>query len=150
MKLAEALQERKDLNTKIQQLKTRIQNSIMVQEGEKPIEEPSELIAQLDSSVERLSQLIERINITNSNSKIESEPIVRLLSRRDTLKLKINVYRAFLDEASQISMRVSGSEIKLLPSIDVRKYQKILDDFSKELRLVDNTIQKANWMIDLI
>ena len=36
MKLAEALQERADLNKKIEELRNRLNNCILVQEGEEP------------------------------------------------------------------------------------------------------------------
>lgn len=39
MKLAEALQERADLNRTIQQLKERLDNNVLVQEGEQPAEQ---------------------------------------------------------------------------------------------------------------
>ena len=48
MKLAEALQERADLNRRIQQLQQRLENNAMVQEGERPAEDPAELLAELD------------------------------------------------------------------------------------------------------
>ena len=41
MKLAEALQERADLNRKIAQLKSRLLNNVLVQEGEKTVEDPN-------------------------------------------------------------------------------------------------------------
>ena len=43
MKLAEALQERADLNRAIQQLENRLSNNALVQEGERPAEDPQEL-----------------------------------------------------------------------------------------------------------
>ena len=43
MKLAEALQERADLNIKIEQLKARMMNNALVQEGERPSENPADL-----------------------------------------------------------------------------------------------------------
>ena len=54
MKLAEALQERADLNRRIQQLQQRLDNNAMVQEGEAPAEDPAELLAELDRCVEEL------------------------------------------------------------------------------------------------
>ena len=50
MKLAEALQERADLNRKIEELRRRLANVILVQEGEEPAEEPAEKapVARLD------------------------------------------------------------------------------------------------------
>ena len=44
MKLAEALSIRKELQTRIDQLKVRINNNVRVQEGEEPAEEPQELL----------------------------------------------------------------------------------------------------------
>ena len=51
MKLAEALQERADLNRRIQQLQQRLSSNAVVQEGEQPAEAPSELLAELDGGV---------------------------------------------------------------------------------------------------
>ena len=50
MKLAEALQERADLNRKIEELRRRLANVILVQEGEEPAEEPAELLKELKNS----------------------------------------------------------------------------------------------------
>ena len=44
MKLAESLQERADLNRKIEELKQRLENNCLVQEGERPAEDPEELL----------------------------------------------------------------------------------------------------------
>ena len=41
MKLAEALQERADLNRSIAQLKSRLEASALVQQGEQPLEDPA-------------------------------------------------------------------------------------------------------------
>ena len=43
MKLAEALQERADLNRNIEQLKNRLSSNALVQEGEQPVECPENL-----------------------------------------------------------------------------------------------------------
>ena len=64
MKLAEALQERADLNRRIEQLRYRLNNNVLVQEGEKPLEDPAALLEELESSFTRLEWLIARINLT--------------------------------------------------------------------------------------
>ena len=51
MKLAEALNLRADLAKRISQLSVRLQNNALVQEGEKPAENPNELIAELNGLV---------------------------------------------------------------------------------------------------
>ena len=50
MKLAEALQERADLRTKIDELRSRLTNNALVQEGEEPAEDPQELLSALDAA----------------------------------------------------------------------------------------------------
>ena len=57
MRLAVALQERADLNIKIDDLKDRLERNVLVQEGEEPTEEPMALKKELDSCIERLSYL---------------------------------------------------------------------------------------------
>ena len=65
MKLAEALQERADLNARIEQLRERMAQNALVQEGERPAEEPAELMREFDECVSRLEVLMNRINLTN-------------------------------------------------------------------------------------
>ena len=48
MKLAEALQERADLNRKIEELRRRLGSNVLTQEGEPPAEDPAALLAELD------------------------------------------------------------------------------------------------------
>ena len=54
MKLAEALQERADINRNIEQLKNRLNNNALVQEGEKTAEEPEKLKQELDHRFDRI------------------------------------------------------------------------------------------------
>ena len=149
MKLAEALQERADLNRRIQQLQQRLANNAIMQEGEQPAEDPAELLAELDSCVDSLEQLITRINLTNCQTTVDSESLTALLARRDTLKLKLSAYRDLAYNASQLSRRATHTEIKLLSAVNVKELQKQVDDMAKSLRLLDNSIQSANWSTDL-
>ncbi len=149
MKLAEALQERADLNRKIAQLRSRLEMNATVQEGEKPAEDPAELMGELDGCIERLEELMVRINLTNCETKAEGKNLTELIARRDCLTLKIGVYRAIQDQASSITQRMSLNEIKILRAVDVKAIQKQADALSKELRQTDNTIQQANWQTEL-
>jgi hypothetical protein len=58
MKLAEALAERKTLQSKVSDLTGRLRANATVQEGETPAEQPVALRAELDAAVERLAVLI--------------------------------------------------------------------------------------------
>lgn len=149
MKLAEALQERADLNRKIAQLKSRLEMNATVQEGEKPAEDPAELMGELDGCIERLEELMVRINLTNCEARAEGKSLTELIARRDCLTLKIGAYRAVLDQASSITQRMTMSEIKILRAVDVKALQKQTDALSGELRRIDNAIQQANWQTEL-
>ena len=66
MKLANALSQRAELQTRIRQLEERLNNNAQVQEGEDPAEDPMELLRELDEDYAQLEALIARINRTNS------------------------------------------------------------------------------------
>jgi hypothetical protein len=150
MKLAEALQERSDLNRRIEQLRHRLMMNATVQEGEKPAEDPTELITELDACVVRLEELMSRINRTNSETRVEGRTLTELIAKRDALTVKLNAYRDLVSNASNVVSRATRSEIKILPAVNVKKLQKQVDDMSRDLRLTDNAIQQANWTSELL
>lgn len=150
MKLAEALQERADLNRRIQQLQQRLGNNAIVQENEKPIEDPKALLEELDRCIASLEDVITRINLTNCRTQVDGESLTALLARRDALKLKLGAYRDLAYRASLVGQRASGREIKLLSAVSVPQVQKEVDALAQELRLLDNSIQAANWATELM
>ena len=54
MKLANALSLRSEIQTRIQQLESRLNNNALVQEGEEPAEDPMELLRELKADYTRL------------------------------------------------------------------------------------------------
>lgn len=150
MKLAEALQERADLNRRIQQLQQRLGSNAIVQEGERPIEDPRELLSELDRCVAALEDMIARINLTNCRTEIDGKTLTEQLARRDALKLKLGAYRELAHRASLVGQRASGREIKMFSAVNVPLLRKDIDALAKELRLLDNSIQAANWATDLM
>lgn len=58
MKLAAALVERKAAQQKLAELNERLQRAAVVQEGERPAEEPAALLAELEEVDARLERLI--------------------------------------------------------------------------------------------
>ncbi|MDR1051043.1 MAG: DIP1984 family protein [Deltaproteobacteria bacterium] len=68
MKLAEALIQRADAQTKLTQLKTRMQNNIKVQEGELPAEDFAELLSWDNTLTDEFTTLAKRTNKTNATT----------------------------------------------------------------------------------
>lgn len=149
MKLAEALQERADLNAKIDELRRRLANNATVQEGEAPAENPAELLSQFDACTARLEELIAHINATNCATVTERGTLTELIAKRDCITLRLSAYRNLVNDASCLAPRASRTEIKIISAVDVKKLQKQADELAKELRLVDNLIQQSNWLTDL-
>lgn len=150
MKLAEALQERADLNRNIEQLKNRLINNALVQEGEQPSENIEQLKEKLDTSVSRLAYLIERINRTNCETAVNGQTLTELIAKKDALSLKIHVYHDIVYAGSQISYRARNTEIKMKSTFSVAEWQTEIDRMAKELRQLDNKLQESNWKTDLI
>ncbi len=150
MKLAEALQERADLNRRVEQLRSRLSNNVVMQEGVKPVEPPETLLIELDAALRRLEALIIAINRTNMAAVMDGAPLSDALARRDVLKMRVNILRDAVNEASCLVRRSRGDEIRQLPAVDVRALQRQADDLSRDFRLLDNRIQAANWTTELI
>lgn len=150
MKLATALSERADLQRRIAELSTRLNNNAKVQEGEKPAEEPKMLLEELNRDFVRLEELIARINHTNNATEFEGKTLTDYIAKRDCLKQKITIMRSFLDRSSEKVARYSKTEIKIMSTIEVADIQKEVDALSKELRETDEKIQELNWTTELI
>lgn len=150
MTLAEALQQRADIKTRIAQLRSRLNDNAKVQEGEAPAEDPLRLIGLLNAECSAYEELIRRINLTNAATVWEGKTLTALLARRDALSLELSIFRDFLQQASQRIDRYSMTEIKILSTVDVAAMQKTVDAKSKELRQLDAAIQKLNWTTMLI
>ena len=149
MKLAEALIIRKDLQTRLESLRQRLSVNAVVQEGEKPAEDPAALLKEAADCCARLEQLVSRINLTNARTEKDGLSLTELLSKRDALKEKISIMQSLMDAASRTVIRGSRSEVKILSTVDVSALRKDCDRLSQELRELDTSIQSANWLIDL-
>lgn len=151
MKLAEALILRADLQKRLEQVRARLYNNVLIQEGEEPSERPESLLKEFMGIEKDLTKLIQAINRTNHQSAFNEElTIAEALVERDALLSQRNLYFQAADRASEKQDRYSRTEIKNVSTIDVKEFQKAADDLAKEYRKLDTKIQGLNWNIDLI
>lgn len=150
MKLAEALALRAEMRTKMNNIQSRLNNNAKVQEGEKPSENPYELIKELDSVSDEMTSLIKNINYTNCMTTENGVSLTDMIAEKDVLREKVNVMKNFLANAGAVVNRYSNTEIKILSTVDVAELQKEVDAMSKKLRELDVNIQRINWTVDLI
>ncbi len=151
MKLAEALQIRADLQNRIAQIGTRLQNNATTQEGSEPAENAVELLKELDAMLGQHEELVTRINITNCRTTDDKgETLTRLIARRDMLQKKVQMLRDLVSAASQLTNRYHLSEIRVISTINVADTQKKVDDMSKKLRETEIALQQLNWTVELL
>lgn len=151
MKLAEALILRADLQKRMEQIRNRLYNNVLTQEGELPSEDPDVLLKEFMSLQKELTTLIKAINRTNNNTPFDDNLMLsEALVERDAILSKRSILSSAATLASEKPDRYSRTEIKNVSTIDIKKFQKEADKLSKEFRELDTKIQGINWNIDLI
>lgn len=151
MKLAEALLLRNDLQTKLASLQQRINNNVLVQEGDQPSEEPNVLLSNAFAVNIELHDLIKRIHSTNAQAKsINGSSLLEVLNARDRLISQHRIVQQAIDNSRRENVRYSSSEIRWVKVISVSELQKQADEISAKLRQNNLEIQASNWQIDLI
>ena len=151
MKLAEALVLRADIQSRVEALRERLKQSALVQEGEKPPEDPQALLAELDRLLNQLAGLIEHINRTNLQTRLpDGRTVTYALAERDVLTLRRSVLESLAETAGATVNRYSRAEIRLAATVDVGALRKQIDQLAQQRREVDTAIQAINWTADLI
>ncbi|MBS3872246.1 MAG: DIP1984 family protein [Firmicutes bacterium] len=150
MKLAEALIMRADQQRRLSSLRERLVRVAKAQEGEKALEDPAELLLEVNRVLLHLTNLMQRINRTNSSILIdEHRTLSDALAERDALGMKRSVLNALVDAAAITHDRFSKSEIKYFATVDVQVLQKEIDGLAQAHRELDTKIQTLNWTTDL-
>lgn len=151
MKLAEALIERAELQRRNAELLKRINDNVLVQEGDDPAEQPKELLAEYEKNRERLLFLVRRINATNQAVPFDGEgSVADAIIRRDNMKARMGAYRSICASATIRVDRYSQKEVRYVRCIDPKELQAVIDRLSKEYRELDTKLQGINWTVDLL
>jgi hypothetical protein len=149
-KLGEALARRAELQQRLGEVRDRLRVSALVQEGDKPAEDPEPLLRELDGIAAELERLIADINRTNAGARLSSGvTLTQALARRDVLGLLHGALKAVADATAQQQARYSRSEIRLIRTFDVGAVRSRVDQLARDRRELDVEIQSANWTVDL-
>jgi len=151
MKLAEALILRADAQTRLTQLRDRLVKSALVQEGDKPPEDPGALIQEVERVSATLLGLVQKINKTNMATELsKGVTLADALAERDVLLLQRGIYASLAEAGSASQSRYSRSEVKFVSTVNVSEIRERADELSKQRRELDAKIQASNWSVDLI
>jgi hypothetical protein len=150
MKLAEALLLRADLQKKLASLQARSQKFAVVQEGERPAEDPNDLLRQVEAVCGELQQLVFAINRANLQSTIKTgQTLTESLARRDTLVLRHRAVQGVVDVCAKPPERYGVKEIRWVAAVDVAALQRQADELGKQIRELNAAIQEAGWQVEL-
>jgi len=151
MKLAEALVLRADVQKRIEQLRSRLRQSALVQEGEQPPENPLTLLDEMAELLTQLEGLIVRINRTNMQVALaDGTNLTAALAQRDVLDTRISLIDTLAETAANRVERYGRSEIKKIATVDVAALRQQIASLARQRRELDTTIQATNWTVDLI
>jgi hypothetical protein len=151
MKLAEALLVRADVQKKLASLAARLQKYAVVQEQERPAEDPAEIMRQVDTVAEQLRTLVFAINRTNLQHRIKSgETLTEALARRDSLAQRHKIIQGVIDACAKPPERYGMKEIRWVTTVDVASLQKRVDDLAREIRELNAALQEAGWQVELV
>jgi len=151
MKLAEALAERSDCQTRLEDIKKRLARSARVQEGEQPAEDSAELLSESERVFARLLELVSSINRTNSKTPFdEMRTISDAIAERDITGKKRDFLAGIADAASTRQDRYSKSEVKFVATVSIAQLQRQADQLSKSFRELDTKLQELNWQTELL
>ncbi len=149
MKLAEALLLRADLKKKLASLRDRLTSNAVVQEGDKPHEDPEMLLREAVSVAQQLADLATKVDTANLQHKVaDGRSLLQLLAEREVLMVQHSLLTAAINGTKKEPDRYSMKEIKWVSTFDVAGYQRRLEDLSKNLRELNALIQQANWLIE--
>ena len=150
MKLAEALMERADLQRRLVQIRERIKQNAIYQEGETPAESVVELLAEYRRCAERLETLVVAINRSNQQIVLaDGTPLLEALVRRDGLIRECAMLIALCEAAMPDNSRYSRSELRYVSAVNIADIRKEADKLAQNCRQLDILVQQANWSHEL-
>ena len=133
MKLAEALNARKELEARLTRLEERLHASARVQEGLEPDESPDALYAMLEKAAAALVEIVSRI------------------SRTDVSWRRLRVLQSALRAAAPSYDRHGGpGSVRSVTTFSTARRHAELDALALRINAIDARIQQANWETELL
>lgn len=157
MKLAEALNRRKEMYQQMQNLAVDILDDAHVEESGITDEKKNEIANRLNALIDLIdarSELIMRINKTNIQTNIvfdggEAMTLMEAIALRDSLDLKVAKLNEIYERSKVIRVR-SKEDVKYFSLVDRVAVKAQHDKFAQTRRMLDILIQETNWLTELL
>jgi len=154
MNILEALTLKKDLKERIEDLESRLTNSVTVLKGRKPIEDPQSLMTQLEDSSKQLNDICCRIKMANAMAKNDKGlTLVELVVKRSIEEKKMEILRRVFREAlygdGEVYYCDRKPNFEYDVTIDVNLLKKQIDEKETILRELTSEIQKLDLSTEI-
>lgn len=147
MKLGEALLKKDEYMKKMDNLKKRVKNNLIINENN---ENPNELIKEYMTINSELADLLIKINNKENNSKIEiGISISEAINIKEKLFREMDIYKGVLKELNSKYYITVKNEFKMTALVNIKEIQNEFDKLCKAHNDIDIMIQSANWQIEL-
>ena len=154
MNLLEALTLKKDLKERIENLESRLTNSVTVLKGREPIEDPQSLMTQLEDSSKQLNDICCRIKMANAMAKNDKGlTLVELVVKRSIEEKHLEILRRVFREAlygdGEVYYCDRKPNFEYDVTIDVNLLKKQIDEKETILRELTSEIQKLDLSTEI-
>lgn len=151
MKLGALLLEKDSVNKKISDLQQRINEAGIVQEGDKPQEDPVELFQELEDQYTKLGKMDRAICKANYETQFDKEyaTLIDAIRARDLMLKRVGVYRSIVQRCAITNNRSRGAEIKFVNTFDVKALRKKQDELTAKAAKLNEQIQVKNFQVDI-
>ena len=142
MKLAEALNARKELEARLTRLEERLHASARVQEGVEPDESPDALYAMLEKAAAALVEIVSRISRTNVETVVEGRILADWIAERDVSWRRLRVLQSALRAAAPSYDRHGGpGSVRSVTTFSTARRHAELDALALRINAIDARIQ---------
>lgn len=153
MKLAEALLLRADIVKKVAGVQERLSRNCVHIEGRKPEEDPVKLLEENFLVIDKLEQVISKINHANTvNTLPDGMTITQAMARRDTYIKRHSVLTTVINSCRNVGVQDNMYDDKKIVRVSpftVKDIRKQADDLSAKIREINARIQETNWKVEI-
>jgi hypothetical protein len=154
MNILEALNLKKDLQNRIENLRRRYVNSVTVKKGDKPKEDPQGLLIELEDSFTQLNDISCRIsaaNTTTRNSK--GKTLKQLMVEQSIVEQRLEILNRAFEEVlfgdAEVYSYYNKPQSDYDVTIDIDSLKKEIGNQESRLRQLTSEIQKLNLTTEI-
>ena len=154
MNILEALNLKKDLQNRIENLRRRYVNSVTVKKGEKPIEDPQKLLVELEDSFSQFNDICCRISAANTATRnCKGQTLKQLMVELSIVEQRKDCLNRAFEEVlfgdAEVYSYYNKPQSDYDVTIDIDSLKKEIDNQESRLRQLTSEIQKLNLTTEI-